>query len=290
MKFTVSHKTEYQYRTPASESYAELRLCPQTVGHQVVKKQSLTINPEVETEQYTDFFGNRVQFFSIPYRHESLRITSRAEVETSPVTMPELATEVTIAEARQIMTNRLQANYPFLQPTELVPLRQSIDPLKVTHLCKDSLTFGEAIVELNTWIFRNFKYKPGVTDITTPLPTIIKQRKGVCQDFAHLMLAILRTFRLPARYVSGYIEAYDPETTDPGLIGAAASHAWVEVALPGGHWIGLDPTNNQIASERHVKVAVGRDYRDVAPLTGTFKGATDQKLEVIVSVKRKKSK
>jgi transglutaminase-like putative cysteine protease len=148
-------------------------------------------------------------------------------------------------------------------------------------------TLGEVLHELNGWIHREFTYKPGVTDISTPLATVVKQRVGVCQDFAHLMLAILRTIGLPARYVSGYIEHFDPTKTDARLIGAAASHAWVEVFLPGGEWYGLDPTNNQPAGERHVVTAVGRDYHDVAPMRGTYKGMLDQKLQVIVSLQRR---
>ncbi|MEM8866765.1 MAG: transglutaminase family protein, partial [Verrucomicrobiota bacterium] len=115
---------------------------------------------------------------------------------------------------------------------------------------------------------------------------IVATRRGVCQDFAHLMLAILRSNGIPARYVSGYIEPFDPTKADSKLIGAAASHAWVEVYLPGGFWWGLDPTNNQQAGERHVILAMGRDYQDVTPMRGTYKGATDQQLNVMVSLKR----
>jgi transglutaminase-like putative cysteine protease len=153
---------------------------------------------------------------------------------------------------------------------------------------REATPLREALEDLNNWIYTNFTYKPGVTNVSTPLSTVLRQRKGVCQDFAHLMLSIIRHNGLPARYVSGYIEPVDP--TRPGgseLVGAAASHAWVEVNLPNGTWWGLDPTNNQCAGERHVKVAVGRDYHDVAPLRGTFKGASNQKLQVIVSMKRK---
>jgi len=129
---------------------------------------------------------------------------------------------------------------------------------------------------------------PGVTDVSTPISDVVKHRRGVCQDFANLMLAILRSNGLPARYVSGYIEAFDPESGDE-MTGAAASHAWVEVYLPGGTWWGLDPTNNQVVGERHIVVAVGRDYHDVAPMRGTYKGANDQKLKVIVSLERRKA-
>lgn len=288
MKFTVIHKTEYRYQTPASESYGELRICPQSDAHQKVKNRKLSISPDVQVKTYQDYFGNRVEYFNIPHRHQKLLISSRAEVETLPVQIPEADEGVTIAEVRQILRSRGISHYPFLQPTELVPLRSSIRAINISRFCRSEQTFSEAVLGLNSWIYRNFTYESGSTEISTPLRQLIRQRKGVCQDFAHLMLAVLRTCRLPARYVSGYIEAFDPETTDPELVGATASHAWVEVAAPGVGWIGLDPTNNQIAGERHVKVAVGRDYNDVAPLIGTYKGAQDQKLNVIVSVKRRR--
>ena len=207
-------------------------------------------------------------------------------METFAVEPPESILDISVGEARQIYNSTRYQLFEFLQASRLVPLNQHGRIRKKFFRQADSL--GDALRTLNSWIFKSFQYRPGVSDVTTPIKKIVGQRSGVCQDFAHLMLAILRSNGIPARYVSGYIEAYDPEKTDSAMIGAAASHAWVEVYLPGGIWWGLDPTNNQAAGERHIIVAVGRDYDDVAPMRGTYKGAVDQKLNVIVSLERKK--
>lgn len=286
MRFKVSHTTEYKYAVPASESFAELRVWPQDNPSQRIISRRLEVAPEVRVDQYVDYFGNNVEFFSIPYRHHSLTVTSEADIETSPRQLPEAALGISVGEARQIFNSRRYQLFEFMEPSYHVPLNQHRRIRKQFFRQADS--FGDALRALNTWIYKNFKYRSGETSISTPIHDVVAQRRGVCQDFAHLMLAILRSNGIPARYVSGYIEAYDPETTDPGLVGASASHAWVEVYLPGGTWWGLDPTNNQAAGERHIEVAFGRDYSDVAPMRGTYKGAMDQKLNVIVSLERKK--
>ncbi len=286
MRFRVSHTTQYKYLAPASESFAELRVWPQSGEYQTVIDRRLVVEPATVIDHYIDYFGNHVEFFSIPYRHNSVTVTAEAEVETVPVPVPESVLETPVGEARQIYNSTLYQLFEFLQPSSLVPLNQHHRIRKKFFRQADSLK--DALLTLNSWIFTNFDYRSGATDISTPIGEVVARRQGVCQDFAHLMLAILRSNGIPARYVSGYIEAYDPDQVDGELIGAAASHAWVEVYLPGGIWWGLDPTNNQTAGERHIVVAVGRDYNDVAPMRGTYKGANDQKLNVIVSLKRKK--
>lgn len=286
MRFRLTHSTEYAYRLPASESFAELRLWPQDSDTQTVLSRRLDVYPRVPVDAYDDYFGNRVEFFSIPYRHQKVKVSATAEVETRPGTPVGPSLEVAVGEAWQILNSQRRTTFDFLQPTPSVPLHEVLRPLDRSFF-RPGDALGEALLELNHWIHTTFAYAPGTTEVTTPLAEVIAARRGVCQDFAHLMLSILRSARLPARYVSGYIEAYDPERSDPALVGAAASHAWVEVLLPGRIWWGLDPTNDKPAGERHVKVAVGRDYQDVAPMRGTYKGATDQKLEVMVSLRRK---
>lgn len=287
MRFQVSHKTEYKYAVPASESFAELRVWPQDNASQHILSRRLKVSPEVRVDDYVDYFGNKVEFFSIPFRHNALTVTSEAEIETFAVQPPETALEVSVGEARQIFNSRRYQLFEFMEPSYYVPLNQHRRIRKQFFRQADSL--GDALRALNTWIYKNFEYQSGATSISTPISEVVAQRQGVCQDFAHLMLAILRSNGIPARYVSGYIEAFDPEASDAKLVGAAASHAWVEVYLPGGIWWGLDPTNNQAAGERHIEVAFGRDYSDVAPMRGTYKGATDQKLNVIVSLERKEA-
>ncbi|MEO0508750.1 MAG: transglutaminase family protein [Verrucomicrobiota bacterium] len=285
MHFIVSHTTEYVYEGAASESFAELRVWPQTNGAQTVLNRSLHIEPESKVDHYIDYFGNNVEFFSIPRRHGELTVRAEAEVETFDVHPPEAVLETAIGEARQIYNSTLYQVFEYLQPTRLVPIDQHGRIRK--RFFRQAATVREALLGLNEWIYKSFEYKSGVTDISTSIADVVKHRRGVCQDFANLMLAILRSNGMPARYVSGYIEAFDPESGE-ALTGAAASHAWVEVYLPGGIWWGLDPTNNQTAGERHIVVAVGRDYNDVAPMRGTYKGANDQKLKVMVSLERRK--
>ena len=283
MLFTVSHKTEYVYEGAASESFAELRVWPRSNPAQRILSRSLSIRPDATVDHYVDYFGNNAEFFSVPFRHNKLTVQAEAEVETFEVHPPPAVLETTIGEARQIYNSGMYRLFEYLQPSPLVPLNQHGRIRKRFFSQADSL--GSALLSLNGWIYRNFEYQSGVTDISTPVSEVVRHRRGVCQDFANLMLAILRSNGIPARYVSGYIEAHDPESGQE-MTGAAASHAWVEIYLPGGTWWGLDPTNNQAVGERHIVVAVGRDYHDVAPMRGTYKGASDQQLKVMVHLER----
>lgn len=288
MRFKVTHTTRYKYKSPASESYAELRVWPQDGPTQKILSHSLEISPDVPVDHYTDYFGNKVEYFSVPFRHSELSVNAMGEVETREGPDLSHVLETPVGDARQILGSQNIELFDFLQDTELVPFQRLPQQLRKKPF-RDADTLDDALNGLNAWIYETFEYKPGSTDIGTPLKTVFETRQGVCQDFAHLMLAILRNQGLPARYVSGYIEPYDPDV--PGgdeLTGAAASHAWVEVFLPGGTWYGLDPTNNQAVGMRHVRVAAGRDYNDVAPMRGAFRGAQDQKLQVIVTLKRRR--
>jgi len=287
MRFRIQHETVYQYAAPASESVGELRLSPKDTPAQRVTGRQLMLDPEVAVDCFEDFFGNTVECFAIPFRHTRLRVRVSAEVETLPARDPGPAADVPVGAARRLDPQRRIALYHYRLPTSAVPLGAVAPPSRRGFFREDT-PLREAVLVLNKWIHGSFTYQPGVTEVSTPLAAVLEQRAGVCQDFAHLMLSVLRTHGLPARYVSGYIEPHDPGRPQAErLIGAAASHAWVEVALPDGAWWGLDPTNNQCAGERHVVVATGRDYHDVAPLRGTYKGAASQKLRVIVSMRRK---
>jgi len=285
VRFSVSHTTAYRYGQPASESVAELRLRPISGPYQRVESRRLQIEPEVSIGHFEDFWGNSVEYFAIPFRHSSLIIRSSSIVETSAQADVDYVSEVTVAESRQIVSRATIQTIDYRRPTRLVPLGSVLRGLDRRFVRPDA-PITATVLDINRWIFENFEYVPGATEVGTPLEQVVKTRKGVCQDFAHVMLSILRTSGLPARYVSGYIEPVDPTKPGSELIGAAASHAWVEVYLPGLRWWGLDPTNNQIAGERHIKVATGRDYHDVAPFRGTFRGTVDQELEVAVELER----
>ncbi|MBC2601934.1 transglutaminase family protein [Puniceicoccus vermicola] len=286
MRFSVSHKTFYKYAQPASESVAELRLCPMSGPCQIVQSRKLLVEPEVPVGSFEDYWGNSVEYFAIPFRHTTLKIASSSMVETSPQESVEYCEDVTVAEARQIIARSSLKAIDYRRPTRLVPVGKVLRCLNRRFISSNAYII-ETALSLNEWIYKNFEYVPGATDVSTPLEKVLEMRKGVCQDFAHVMLSILRTGGIPARYVSGYIEHVDPTQPNSELVGAAASHAWVEINLPGDRWWGLDPTNNQVVGERHIKVAAGRDYHDVAPFRGTFRGVTQQNLDVAVEIKRK---
>lgn len=285
VRFSVSHTTSYEYAQPASESVAELRLWPVSSFGQVVETRSLEVDPKVGVGNFVDYWGNRVEYFAIPFRHSTLRMVSSSVVQTRLQESVDYCSEVSVAEARQIVNRSSIEAIEYRRPSRLVPIGSVLKPLG-ERFVKANESVVETVWAANRWIHENFEYVPGATDVRTPLDQVISIRKGVCQDFAHVLLSIFRTGGIPARYVSGYIEPVDPTKEDSELIGAAASHAWVEVLLPGGRWWGLDPTNDQVAGERHIKVAVGRDYDDVAPFRGTFKGVTEQDLEVAVEIER----
>ena len=295
MEFEVSHITDYSYQYAAAEAYLEARLTPPNLPSQSVRNRRLTIEPATKVSGYLDYFGNAVDFFSLPYRHRSLVITSRVEIQTHAPERPAAALEVSINEARQILGSSVTDVYDYLQPTDTVVKGREAAQWARRYLAGNR-PFGEALEHLNLAVYEHFAYASGSTTNSTPLSVIWQQRKGVCQDFTHIMLSVLRTAGLPARYVCGYIEAVAPPSAAADntlgragrtLVGAVATHAWVEVLLPGKQWVALDPTNKQWCGERHITVSYGRDFRDATPLRGTFKGTGKQNMKVKVFVKRR---
>lgn len=288
MEFEITHTTQYRYGHPAAEAYGEARLMPPDLPSQSVLSHSLEIDPPVESSGYTDHFGNHVEFFSLPFRHDHLRVTSRVSVRTHPIERPRQSLEQTVQEARQILGSALTDVFEFLQPTPSVPTGR--EALSWTRKYLGGKTpLGVGLENLIRAIYDGFTYRPGSTENSTPLAEVWKNKTGVCQDFAHIGLSILRTAGLPARYVCGYIEAYAPDTR-ARLTGAIATHAWIEVLVPGMQWVALDPTNRQWANERYVAVSFGRDFRDATPLRGTFKGSGGQAMKVRVQVKRRRER
>ena len=297
MDFEITHVTDYTYANAAAEAYLETRLSPPELPTQTIGRWRLKIEPKVKTSSYTDYFGNRVDFFSLPYRHRSLTIATRAEVRTQRVERPTAALEVSIEEARQIFADSITETFDYLQPTDIV--LKGREALQWAHrYLRGAAPLGEALENLNRAVYQTFAYASGATTNSTPLHEIWKNKRGVCQDFAHIMLSVLRTAGLPSRYICGYIEAVAPPSASadnelPGrgssrtLVGAIATHAWVEVLVPGMTWVALDPTNDQWCGERHVTVSRGRDFRDTTPVRGTFKGSGKQNMKVKVFMRRK---
>lgn len=287
MLFDVVHVTDYRYSEPVSEAYLEVRLTPAHHPGQQVLSHRIEFQPEAGLSNYVDYFGNTATFYSMTLRHERLTVTNRMTVRTGPRPPLGAALDLPVAEARQILASALTDIFDYLQPTPSVPTGGPATDWARKYL-RGVMPVGEAIAGLNREIHERFTYEPGATEVETPLAAIWKSRKGVCQDFAHVMLSVLRTAGLPARYVCGYIETDAPPEGDTRrrLIGSVATHAWVEVLLPGGQWAALDPTNNQWCGERHISVSVGRDFVDASPVRGTFKGSGTQSMKVRVTMKR----
>lgn len=284
MIFNIVHTTSYEYSAPAIESFTELRVRPRQSSRQIVHRHVTEVTPRAALEEFTDYYDNTVECLSVPYRHKCLTVTSRSTVETIPHKDALSGLDLTVSEAVRLSWPQRRELFDFLMPSIHAPITPEIEALAKKQL-PSSASFSSSIKGLCTYIFKEFTYMPGVTDVRTPLMEVLKKRQGVCQDFAHLMIALLRAVGLPARYVSGYIETESVRGTSD-LVGATASHAWVEVYLPSGLWVGIDPTNDMLEGERHVQIGIGRDYHDVPPLRGVFKGAKRQALSVGVTVSR----
>lgn len=307
MYFHIVHTTEYEYSEPAVESYTELRVRPRNTLKQVVQRHYTLVEPRVPMESYDDYYGNFVEFLSVPFRHRKLVVTSRSAVETRAMPDPLTGLDLYVSEAVRLAWPYRRELYDFLMPSEHARFHPGVREI-AGDLFTPGGSYVDAVQALNALFTREFKYQPGVTDVRTPIEDVISSRQGVCQDFAHIMIAVLRCAGLPARYVSGYIETdaaatqseaqlqsgavvdlEEADADDKPLVGATASHAWVELFTPNGQWVGLDPTNNILEGERHVQIAIGRDYADVPPLRGVFKGAQRQLLSVHVSVRRSRT-
>jgi len=284
MRFEILHTTDYRYEEPASEAYVEARLTAPGRPSQRILAHELLFDPAAPLSSYTDYFGNPTSFYSMVKRHERLAVTNRLLVETAPPVRPAEALQLTVGETRQIFSSVATDVFDYGRASAAVPTGGEAATWGRRWLPPDA-ALGEALAALNGAIHRGFRYAQGATDNWTPLGKIWKARAGVCQDFAHIMLSVLRTAGLPARYVCGYIET-DPPKGRRRLTGAVATHAWVEVLVPGMEWVALDPTNDQWCGERHVAVSFGRDFADATPLRGTFKGSGGQELSVKVVMKR----
>jgi transglutaminase-like putative cysteine protease len=278
--YSIRHLTRFRYKQPVSESIMETRMHPRSDHSQHCLSFSLSVSPRCRVFSYRDHYGNNVQHFDIPGDHEQLVIVAESLVEQHiPMDIPAfLAPEAWSALDAMVAEGdygEMLLPSTFAQPTPaLLEMAKKLnvvrrdDPLMVVH-------------ELNKSIYEYFEYVPRSTRVDSPIDEAIASHKGVCQDFAHTMIALVRHIGIPARYVSGYLYRgrgdHDRSLPD-------ASHAWVEVLLPQLNWVGLDPTNDLIAYNRHIRTAVGRDYADVPPTHGVFRGKTESELYVAVHV------
>ncbi len=262
MIFNITHTTAYEYSAPAVESFTELRVRPRRGPHQNVLQHVTEVNPRVPLEEFADYYGNTVECLSVPFRHRCLSVTSRSTVETFFPPDALTGLDLSVSEAVRLCWPERRQLFDFLMPSLHAPITPELEALSRRLLPSDA-PFGESMLGLNAHIHREFAYVPGVTDVRTPISEVLESRQGVCQDFAHLMIALIRSPDCPARYVSGYIETYAPGDAR-ALTGAAASHAWVEIYLPSGLWIGARP------DQRHPRGRAARPDRRGARLPRRF--------------------
>ncbi|MDR3713076.1 MAG: transglutaminase family protein [Puia sp.] len=290
MHYKVTHTTRYTYYEAVSLCHNIARLIPRSTDKQVCRSAVLEIYPAPDIlDEYEDFFGNKVTYFAIQHEHKSLTVTVSSEiVRTNPGTLefslyentPWEAVKEQLYSLRPVDTDILQY-IPETQMTQASP--------EILEYALRSFTPGrplfEAARDLMQRIYENFEFEPGFTTVTTPLSLVMKERKGVCQDFAHLAIACIRSVGLAARYVSGYIETIPPEGTEK-LTGVDASHAWFALYVPGSGWIDFDPTNNQLPADQYLTIGWGRDYSDIVPLKGVIVSSGPHRLSVSVDVRR----
>jgi transglutaminase-like putative cysteine protease len=285
MYYSIRHLTKFRYSEHVSESLMEARMQPRSDGPQRCLSFQLMVQPKARVQFYRDYLGNTVHHFDVPERHKQLSIVADALVDVRPApALPKALSQSSWDELEDMIAagDYIEMLMPsqFGQSTEL--LEQFARELGVESREKarqsDPLEF---VLNLNALLYSKISYVPRSTRVDSPIDHALESRQGVCQDFAHVMIGLTRRVGIPCRYVSGYLfhRAGDKTRSAEG-----ATHAWVETLLPGLGWVGLDPTNNVLAGERHVRTSVGRDYADVPPTKGVFKGSADSQLLVAVHV------
>ena len=280
MKLHVLHRTRFKYETSVRDSFNETRLQPVTTGAQTCHSFLLKILPPSKLSHYLDFYFNCVHLFDVVQPHTELSVEANSVVTTGD--LPMLAADANPFPLEKIAEcARMERCYDFLQSSTYVEAGADLWRMGL-DIIEGQSDVWQAAQAIMRYIFREFRYQSASTNVHTHMRDVLTARTGVCQDFAHVMLGLCRAMKIPARYVSGYL--YNGPADQ--LKGAQASHAWVEVYLPGPGWCGLDPTNNRLAAGHYVKVAVGRDYADVSPLKGTYRGTTKRHLTVDVLVTR----
>lgn len=267
MRLEVVHTTSYHYSAEVRQSYMELRLSPSGEMGQRVLQHRVEVRPEVHLRSYVDGFGNRVHYFDLLPPHTRLEIVSRALVETGGPAEPDVV---------EVYPSDLMMFRPPV--VEGRGIRRIATRVKLSDPASTAEVEG-GMARLRQRIAREFTYSPASTTVTTATDDVVRLGRGVCQDFAHLFIAVARTLGVPARYVSGYVYSAD------GGPSVGASHAWAEALIPGRGWRAYDATHPDLAAERYVRLAVGRDYRDAAPTRGVFIGSATSEMEVVVKTR-----
>jgi transglutaminase-like putative cysteine protease len=278
MRLSLLHRTTFVYEGHARDSFNEVRLRPMDTDLQSCRRFALRVSPEAPPREYVDFYGNTAHYFSIASPHPELMVEAESEVDTVPnaarpgAPAPDQMIPLAPGDAE------LQAEY--LQASHYVPLAETLERECETALSAGRSSAWEDFHRLGRHVRRTFTYQPEATGVDTLATDALRLRAGVCQDFAHVLIGLSRCAGIPARYVSGYFLNLNRK---PGEM--EASHAWVEGFMPGVGWTAFDPTHDRSADERYIQVAVGRDYGDIRPIGGTYRGSATKELRVEVEVR-----
>ncbi len=272
MRVAIQHVTHLEFAGDVAESIMDVRLGPHDDAHQRIQRFQLRWEPHGHVRRYADGFGNVAHLLTSIRAHAFVQVSAESEIVAQlsdpfalPVDAPSPLDPLELADG--------------LNPSQLVPslpvLAELAEPFR-------DLQAFEAVRSMSEMIHQQFEYQPGVTDVTTSVAEVVSGGRGVCQDFAHVLIGLCRALRIPARYVSGYIVT---AVAGGPSRGGGASHAWAEAYTPTHGWRGFDPTNNLLANDHYIKVAIGRDYHDVPPTRGTYRGAAVGNLGVAVSTR-----
>lgn len=276
-RFIINHVTKYTYPAPVRDSANQIMLYPIKDENQEVQSQRISITGEPFVEMFKDYYGNEAGSFMNIAPHQELMIESTIAVVTKPQLLPADTTPIEEQWDHLYQIRNVVPFIDFLKQENFIALPE-VKKIADEGFYK-SVSVFVAAQQLNNYVFDNFQYIKGITSVETTLDEVWQLRAGVCQDFAHMLLVMLRLLCVPARYVSGYV---CPRNNN--LRGEGATHAWVEAYIPFYGWLGLDPTNNCVVNDLHVRLAIGRNFSDCSPVKGTYKGTAKQTLEVGVSV------
>ena len=275
----VRHLTRYEYDGPVWDSFNEARLHPWSDHCQVLKDFQLRICPKAAQRRYADFYGNCVDYFDVISPHPELEVEALSEIDTHADDRGPLPDSLTLDDLHQ---EGVEGDFhEFLHDSQFVSLEAEVWRSAIDALPQGVDDIWAAAVSIGDYIFESYTYTPLSTTVNTKPVEVVRNRRGVCQDFAHVMLAMCRSHGIPARYVSGYF--YSPNRAPDEN---EASHAWVEVYLPGYGWKGYDPTHARVPDTRYIKLAVGRDYGDIVPVSGKFLGKGKRRMSVEVKITR----
>jgi len=287
MTFRITHRTTYRYAESVTVSQHAARMAPRTTAHQQGSEFKLQIKPAPALKsEHTDYFGNSMCVFSVQGLHRDLEVTATSVVRTTKPEAIILAVSPGYAKVRALFRDPVSPDlcepYQFVFDSPQVQCHADYAAYALASFTAETPVLA-GVRDLTHRIHADFKFDPTATTVATPLEEVWTKRRGVCQDFAHLAIACLRSIGLPARYVSGYLRTVPPPGK-PRLVGADQSHAWFSVYCPTVGWVDFDPTNDCIVGEDHPMVAYGRDYSDVSPLVGIITGGGEHKVIVGVDV------